>query len=346
MAAYPKTRMLVITQGNIDHASSRIRAVNYFPLFRQNGFAVRWIPRISPKYRSWPGRMVVFPALKRINWIRITGALLFSHYDLLFIQRHFLHPLLLHWVRWRKRKIIYDFDDALYIAAGDRHAFDKTAQMIGLADWVITGSPVLQTFALQFNARVKVITSPVKIDKTVARQPKSQVITIGWIGSEWTSKYLDQLEDVFLKLQETYPVAFLFVGCKAGVLSGIHPEIVPWSLKKEADFLSRMDIGIMPLDDGDFERGKGGYKLLQYMAAELPVIATPVGINSEIVEEGKTGFLCSTSQEWYDSFVQLIEDEALRNTMGKNGLQEILDKYSLEVCFAQWMALLQQIRDR
>ncbi len=343
MFSHSEKRIIFITQGNIDHASSRIRAVNYFPHFRENGYTVFWIPRIPRKFSSWAGRRIIFPVLKRINSIRIIGALLFVSFDFLFVQRHFLVPFLLRVVRMRKRKIIYDLDDALYIGADDWRAREKTVGMIKNADLVIAGSPVLKKFAAQYNTNVTTITSPVKIETVKTELRNREVITIGWIGSEWTSKYLDQLDDVFRKLRESYKVSFLFVGCKTGVLSGINPEIVPWSLEKEAYYLSRMDIGIMPLNDGDFEKGKGGYKLFQYMAAELPVIATPVGINKDIVIEGKNGFLCKSGEEWYSSFVKLIEDDQLRKKMGENGRQEILEKYSLEVCFTQLKESLEKI---
>lgn len=337
-------RIIFITQGNIDHASSRIRAVNYFPYLKKCGYNVLWIPRVPRKFRSWPGRILLFPVLKRINKIRIFGALLFTGYEFLFVQRHFLHPSLLCLARFHKSKIIFDFDDALYIDFRDRRAYKKTAGMIRNSELVITSSPVLKDFAAQFNSNVITIPSPVKTDIFKSENRNPEVVTIGWIGSEWTSKYLDQLADVFNKLLQKYRVAFLFVGCKNGTLPDINPEIVPWSLEKEAGYLSRMDIGIMPLDNGDFEKAKGGYKLLQYMSAGLPVMATPVGINSEIVRDGENGFLCNSSDEWTNGFEKLIENEHLRKSMGIKGRQDVMEKYSLDVCFKPLNKSLEKIK--
>jgi glycosyltransferase involved in cell wall biosynthesis len=215
--------------------------------------------------------------------------------------------------------------------------------MVENADHVIVSTSVLKEYALSFNPNVSMITSPVKVTGQEPRKAGTG-ITIGWIGSEWTSKYLPSLLPVFIRLRENYPVDFLFVGCRTDVLPEIRPEIVPWSPECESTLLSRMDIGIMPLDDGEFERGKGGYKLLQYMAAGLPVVASPVGINAEIVQDGENGFLCKNQEEWFSSLERLIQEEPLRNSMGVTGYHMVMGKYSLEVCFRQLRQIIEKLR--
>jgi glycosyltransferase involved in cell wall biosynthesis len=342
MAENRKQRILFITQGNRDHASSRIRAIQYFPLLIKAGYSCCWIPRIPVKSTSFAGKHFLFPLQKRINYFRIFLTVFCWPYEILFIQRMFLPHCLLRVAKYRNKQIIYDFDDALHISEADIKAALKTATMIQNANMVVVSSPVLKEYASQINRNTQVITSPV--DLSLIRPGSEHIgIVIGWIGSEWTSKYLLSLSPVFKKLYEKHKVNFLFVGCKRGILPEINPEIVKWAPESEYECLSRMDIGIMPLDNGEFEKGKGGYKLFQYMAAGLPVVASPVGINTEIIDNGRNGYLCDSPEEWYEALKLLIQDENLRKQTGHSGYLDVLEKYSLEKCFEKLREAIKNI---
>lgn len=336
-------RILFITQGNIDHASSRIRGVQYFPSLRRRGFSVLWFPRIPRKHNSYWWRYFIFPLVKRINTFRIFWAAFFFDYEILFVQRHFLPVWFFRHIRKKGRKIVYDFDDAIYISERDSRADYKTSHMIRNADLVITSSPVLAEYACKLNANVEIITSPVDTELIKPFEKKSHPVTIGWIGSGWTSKYLEPLEEVFSMLQKKYKVDFLLVGSSQNILPGIKRTICAWTLERESELISQMDIGIMPLLNREFEKGKGGYKLFQYMAARIPVVASPVGINSEIVEHGVNGFLCESKEEWFDCLSLLIEDKQRREEMGKHAYQAVLEKYSLTVCSEKMLSLIQTL---
>jgi len=335
--------ILFITQGNRDHASSRIRCLQYFPFLEKSGFRCIWLPRIPVRRNSFFNKNLIFPVLKRINRLRIILGILFLPYRVLFIQRIFLPEWLLKKARKKTKKIIFDFDDAIYLSDTDKKAGFKTLRMIEHSDLIIVSSPVLKEYAASFHKRVEMITSPVAIQPVEAASGYSETRVIGWVGSEWTGKYLNMLSEVFEKLQSKYPVHFLFVGCPAGMLPAIRPEIIPWSPDSDGKMLSRMDIGIMPLTDTPFERGKGGYKLLQYMAAGKPVVASPVGINNQIVTEGENGFLCKDPGEWFAALEKLLLDTPLRERMGNAGYRLVKEKYSLEVCYKKLVNVLDEI---
>jgi len=267
-------------------------------------------------------------------------------YHILFIQRIFLPEWLLKTARRRKKKIVFDFDDAIYYSETDKKAGIKTKNMTGHADQVIVSSPVLYKYAASFCNHVELITSPVIVPPGQIPAGEKPFPVIGWVGSEWTSKYLDLLAGVFHELKEKYAVGFLFVGSKAGILPEIQPEIIPWSSGQEPEALSRMDIGIMPLPDTPFERGKGGYKLFQYMAAGKPVVASPVGINALIVQEGVNGFLCRNAEEWYRALEKLLKDAGLREQMGNAGYRLAKESYSLEVGFQRLVNVVDKMIKR
>lgn len=341
-----RKKILFITQGNTDHASSRIRCLQYFPSLERSGYTCTWIPRIPVRKGSFFDRFLVFPFQKRVNRLRIFLGILLMPYHILFIQRIFLPEWLLKTARRRKKKIVFDFDDAIYYSETDKKAGIKTKNMIGQADQVIVSSPVLYKYAATYSNHVEMITSPVIVPPGQIPAYEKPFPIIGWVGSEWTSKYLDLLAGVFHELKKKYAVRFLFVGSKSGILPDIQPEIIPWSSEKEPELLSRIDIGIMPLPDTPFEKGKGGYKLFQYMAAGKPVVASPVGINTLIVKEGVNGFLCRDTGEWYQALEKLLQDARLREQMGNAGYRLAKESYGLEVCFQRLMNVLDKMTNR
>ena len=160
-------------------------------------------------------------------------------------------------------------------------------------------------------------------------------VTIGWIGSPHTSKYLDELANALERLNQAYHIKFLMVNGEKKLSFTGHVEIVPWSEEGEVDALLQMDIGIMPLPDSPWERGKCGYKLIQYMACGLPVVATPIGINRDIVHHGVNGYLAYTENEWVDCLGRLIIDSKKRQEMGTKGYELVQRSFTLEKNFMQ-----------
>jgi glycosyltransferase involved in cell wall biosynthesis len=322
----------MITDGNVEHSSSRIRALQYIPYLEEAGFIVKWLPRIPSKKNSSLTNRFFFAVQKRFFLARIFFAIAFSHYQILFIQRFFVPRWLLMYCKRKMKPIVFDFDDAIYISAIDNRAFEKTISSIRLSDLVISSCPVLHKFSLKYNSASVIITSAVDANAVLPSDSKNKILTIGWIGSKWTSKYLSIVEPVISRLSERYKLRLLLVGASDSLMFKCETERVKWSLEDEPLQLQKMDIGIMPLFDSEFEQAKGGFKLFQYMAAGKPVLASPVGINTDIVIHGVNGFLCADENDWYNYLCCLIEDETERIKMGKHGRDLLFEKYSLDVC--------------
>lgn len=230
------------------------------------------------------------------------------------------------------KPIVFDFDDAIYISDIDNRAFEKTISSVKLSDLVISSCPVLHNFSLKYNPASVVITSAVDANAVLPSDSKNKIVTIGWIGSKWTSKYLSIVEPVISRLSERYRLRLLLVGASDSLIFKCETERAMWSLDEESTQLQKMDIGIMPLFNSEFEQAKGGFKLFQYMSAGKPILASPVGINNDIVIHGVNGFLCTDENDWYNYLSCLIEDETSRIKMGIRGRDLLLEKYSLDVC--------------
>jgi glycosyltransferase involved in cell wall biosynthesis len=335
-------RILIITDGNKDHSSSRIRILQYIPHIESEGFSVKWIPRIPVKKAGNLLPRILFALTKKINLFRIYIAVATGNFELLFIQRFFLPNHLILKCKKKCKKIIFDFDDAIYISDKDNQAEMKTVRMIQAADLIITSCNFLKNYVVKYNPNTVVITSPVDAAKIVPGENSNSKVIIGWIGSQWTSKYLSMLEPVFHELSKKYKFRLLLVGAGDSVNFNCETTRVSWSLETENKYLNKMDIGIMPLFDNEFERAKGGFKLLQYMAAGKPVLASPVGINKDIVIHGENGFLCESEKDWYTAFCDLMDDGIYRKRMGKRGRELILEKYGMDVCAVQFIKNLKK----
>ena len=157
---------------------------------------------------------------------------------------------------------------------------------------------------------------------------------IGWIGSPSTEKYILDIKEALTMLSKQYNIRLLLVGATKDIvdkLPGMKVDVVPWDELTEASFIKKMDIGIMPLIDGPWEKGKCGYKLIQYMACGIPVVASPVGINSSIVNNSKSGYLAKNNEQWYICLDKLLRSSIQRETFGISGRAAVDSTYSLQV---------------
>jgi glycosyltransferase involved in cell wall biosynthesis len=337
-------KILIVTDGNVDHPSSRIRALQYIPYLKSEGFDVKWLPRIPPKSIKSGLDRILFALKKRVFLLRIFISILIGNFEILFVQRFFVPVWLLSYCKRKRKILVFDFDDAIYISSIDKWAEEKTISAIKKADLVISSCTALNDYSKRFNGNSIIITSAVDTKVITPTNEKTKLFTIGWIGSEWTSKYLSVLEPVFNDLSKKYKFRLLLVGAKVSVNFNCKTKRVKWSLETENNYLNKMDIGIMPLFDNEFERAKGGFKLFQYMSAGKPVLASPVGINNGIVLHGENGFLCETEKDWYTAFCDLMDDEILRKKMGNRGRELMIEKYGLDVCAVQLVKNLKKLQ--
>jgi glycosyltransferase involved in cell wall biosynthesis len=239
------------------------------------------------------------------------------------------------------RPYVVDYDDALF------HKYDlspspvvrhvlgrKIDRVMARSACVIAGNPYLAARAEQARAgRVEII--PTVVDElrydTVEHGGRAQPV-IGWIGSPATEHYALDLRDVLMEVCAGGAARVLLVGARpevAAQFEGVAVDVLPWSEETEAELIANMDVGIMPLRDGPWERGKCGYKIIQYMACGLPVVASPVGVNADIVRHGDNGFLAASNDDWRQGLRQLIGSPELRARQGRAGRHRVEDHYSL-----------------
>ena len=235
---------------------------------------------------------------------------------------------------------IYDLDDAFYLkySTGRLGMFkpilgNKISALIAKAKLVTAGNSELSSFASQYNRNVTVIPSVVDTDvliphpNLIDRDP-NRPFTVGWIGSPSTAPYLESLISPLQRLADELPVRLHVVGASPPLIPGVDVITMPWSLEHETSLIHQFDVGVMPLPQTPWARGKCAYKLIQCMSCAVPVIASAVGANISVVHP-TCGILVNTAEEWLDALRQLAKDPELRTAMGLNARDWVQRKYSL-----------------
>ena len=284
--------------------------------------------------------------------------ILFSlhHYDMIFIHREacLIGQAYFEWVYAKifRKKIIFDFDDAIWIkdvsAVNKSLSWlkfpNKTEKIISYSTTIIVGNNYLANYALKFNKQVHIIPTTIYVNYHYPHKilKKNEKIRIGWTGTMTTNNHLKLLFPVFSELKKKYS-NIEFVMISNAPIEGVQLEItyITWDKAQEIKDLSSFDIGIMPLPDDEWAKGKCGFKGLQYMALEIPTIMSPVGVNSEIIQDGENGFLAKNEQEWFDKLSLLIESKELRDKLGKEGRKTVIERYSIESQKVSFLNLIQ-----
>lgn len=276
---------------------------------------------------------------------------------LVFIHRE-ATPLGPPWVEWMiakvfRKKIIYDFDDAIWLTDKDTESawarfFRWRGKVASLCKWswkVSCGNKYLAQYARQFSNMV--VINPTTIDPKNIHVPTGETygdehVTIGWTGSHSTLKYLETIVPVMQALERKHKqVQFLVIADRDPALPLQRYRFVKWRKESEISDLAAIDIGIMPMPDDAWTRGKCGFKALQYMALQIPAVISPVGVNKEIVESGVEGFLCESPDQWFGTLEHLIVDPERRKEMGSKGRQKVIESYSLDSNSANFLSLFQ-----
>lgn len=274
-------------------------------------------------------------------------------YDYIFIHREAapVGPPVYEWILCKilRKRIIYDFDDAIWIpntTAENRtiawfKAFWKVRYICRWSYKISAGNNYLCDFANQYNKNVSLLPTCVDTDNQHNRvkEHTSEKPVVGWTGSHSTLKYLDTIVPIIAELQQEYAFTFLVISNKKPDLDLKDWVFIPWREQTEVEDLLKMDIGIMPLAADAWSEGKCGFKLIQYLSVGIPAVASPVGVNKTIVENGKTGLLCDTEAEWKAALIRMITDASLRKQMGAVGRSKIERDYSIRSKSSTFLSL-------
>jgi glycosyltransferase involved in cell wall biosynthesis len=341
-------------------ASSRLRFWQYVPWLEAAGFNVDARPLLPDSYIEdlQVGRRSTVPIA--IAYLRqIAHLLMHRRYDLLWIEKEVLPwipGVFENAILTRGIPRVFDYDDAVYHLYG-AHRQPVVRALLGnkhpvgmrAATMVVAGNATLAERATLAGAsRVAIVPTVIDLARYPLLESKSDddaLPRICWIGQHSTAGFLKPYAGLFGALTRAGRARFIAIGIDAPAL-GLPMESVAWSEAGEVAAIAACDIGIMPLADGPFERGKCGYKLIQYMACGLPVIASPVGVNREIVQHGVNGFLAETPEQWQNAISALIADPALRARMGAAGRRRVEQTYSLQVTGPLMAALLASVAGR
>jgi len=346
-------RVLFLTLYPETMPSSRLRVYQYLPYLSRFGIEATvspvlpepWFSRFYYTSSKW-SRLCQHTAEAIANLARIYKS---RRYDLIFVQKGILPTNLRGFdrlLKWANPRLIFDLDDAVYgrnIVEFSSPLFrplqdpDQTKKLSSSAAAVVAGNHYLRDLALQYNRNVFLIPTPVDTDRFCPRPEDSQngrkEVIIGWIGVSPGLEYVRSLEKVFQELSRKYRIRLKIItrpGKEVLTFEGVNVELKNWTYESEVSEMQEFDIGIMPLPDDEWTRGKCGLKLLQYMALGIPSVASRVGANLEIIEEGVNGFLAQEPAEWIEKLSRLIESRELRQKMGEAGREKAVANYSLE----------------
>ena len=326
MAAPP--RLLFLGSG-LHNASWRFRIAQYLPHLRERGLAVVG----GELHCAWPDRL---------RLLRSAGG-----YDAVCIHRALLSPFELAWLRRAAPRYAFDFDDAIMFrdSAAARMRSPRrerrVRRMLRGAAAVLAGNGYLAEWARPHCSRVTVLPTTVDLAAYPAAPPADGPPVIGWIGTHSTLPYLAARLPALTDLAARRPETRLRVVSDGAIVGADLPLAnVPWSLAGEADELRRFHVGIMPLPDDVWTRGKCAVKILQYFAAGLPVVCSPVGAARDIVEHGRNGFFASSDAEWVTHLEALLADASLRQRMGAAGRALVEDRYSVQSGLPQLLDVL------
>jgi len=277
-----------------------------------------------------------------------------ADFDGVFLHKKKLNLVDAFWLRRYSRKIIYNFDDAIMYSDKNPEHYSRShfipfRRSVKLADMVIAGSSYLAEHARRFNPNVEVLPIGLKVsdykhDRIVKANGKIRLV---WIGSRSTLSYLKEIKPAIEEIGARFKNVILRIICDDFLeLENMFVEKRLWSQDTRGIDLATSNIGLAPLPENQFTRGKCSFKVLEYSAACLPVIASPVGTNSDYVHDNVTGFLVTDTRQWVDRITQLIENPQLREKMGQEGCA-FAQKFDVSVIGKQLAELITEcLRDR
>lgn len=340
-------KVLLLTKYTRMGASSRLRSLQYLTGLNDAGIEVTTSSLFDDAYLDSlykQGQRSIVAVLLRY-YLRLKVLLTVRRYDLVWVEKEifpYMPAFAERLLAIAGRPYVVDYDDAIF------HNYDlssnpiiryvlgsKIDKVMRHAACVIAGNEYLADRAREAGAqRIQVIPTVVDHTRYIVRDLEpGEPLVIGWIGSPSTQKYVLEIKSALEYACLKYGAVLSLIGATpqiAEAFAQIQVDVIAWSEETEAELIRQMDVGIMPLPDGPWEKGKCGYKLIQYMACGVPVVASPVGVNVDIVQKAGCGLLAISEAEWKTSLIQLLESAMLRRQVGDAGRSTVENIYSLQ----------------
>lgn len=346
-----RLRVLLALPGGPAMPAARVRVLQYVPTLEASGFECTVMSMRGARATARTLRTETDSRPRR--WAHLAGSWLAAQafqarlllragrYDRLLLHRvpisAWARPLL---ARHRER-LVFDFDDALYdteaaglgaVAALRRRVLRRSLERaVGIAAVVTTSNDRNAEWARSMGACTCIVPTSVDTTRVGPRsRSRQERLVIGWMGTPSTSRYLTLVEDVLEEVAQS-PVIVRLVGALRNPFRRLQAEVRPWTLEAESEELASFDVGIMPMPDTAWTRGKAAFKALQYGAASVPTVASWTPTNEEILGDGEGAILCRSAREWKVALDRLVADEELRRQLGERGRRRVTERYSVEV---------------
>ena len=362
----PPKRLLVLANKAAGLApGQRYRFEQWAPRLRRDyAISLDLLPFESPQltrilYES--GHLVSKAAwISHDFWRRSRMLALAKDYDaiLVFREAALIGPAIYERLLARSGKpIIYDFDDAIWSPAQawkngilSRLRFpSKTSTICKLATTVTVGNRFLADYALERNCSVHIIPSSIELDEypLIPETASNEKFVVSWSGSTSTLVHFEHARPALERLAKQVRLAVTVICSEPprSPIAGAETRFVAWSAEGEAEAIGNCHVGIMPLPDDEVSRGKCAMKALQYMATGRPVVVSPVGVNVEVVRNGKNGLLAGSEEEFVSSLLKLARSGELRRTMGRNARKTIEQRFSAEIAAEKFARIVRSILD-
>ena len=360
-------RILAIATNPETGASTRFRVLQWRPDLQRAGFTLSlhaFFSSAAAEVLYQPGRHALKLAHGGAGFIRRVIALhrAACTADLLFVHRETFPLGLKCSFRTLKRfpgPLIYDYDDAMFLPQRQGRGLlsrledlETPREIMAISDLVLAGNGMLAEYARRYARRVVLLPTCIDTERFRPRHAETPAapggrLTVGWIGSHSTTKYLQSLQPVLQVLARDTGCRFYAVGgSEALQLHGVEAQYARWSLDREVEDFLRCDVGVYPLWNDPWAQGKCGFKAIQFMACGIPVVASAVGVNREIIQDGINGFLAETEEEWVEKLHYLLTDAALRRRMGEAGRTTVETRYSLRANAPVLLSALSQAMEK
>ena len=348
-------KVLYLTKYTRLAGSSRMRSYQYFPYLEKAGMQVTVKPFFDDAYLKdfYAGKKNISAVLK--SYVRRLGVLfsVFS-YDRVVIEKE-IFPFLPAWAEWMLKLLgiqyIVDYDDAIF------HHYDqssnpmikkilgnKIAKVMRFSGTVVAGNQYLADYAAHSGAKnIEIIPTVIDLERYPIKQNTgADPCIVGWIGTKTTfEKHLLPCKHWIKALQIQEPnIHFHIVGITEDMDLGKNVKYIRWTEVTEVAEILKMDIGLMPLQDSKWEKGKCAYKLIQYAACGIPGVASDVGMNREVTVPGETGILASADEEWIQAIKTLKSNTELRHQMGRNARKKVEERYCIQQTSTKWKEIL------